>query len=232
MKNVFIQTRNARNFITTMKAAERMAGEPVLLLFHGQAGRGKTSASRFFSAQEGWTYVRALRGWTELWMLEDLCFELAINPIPHRRKQAFEAIRERLQAAPKPIVIDEADKLNDVLLDWIRDLADTSLVPFALVGEKLLIHKMQKERRIWRRTLSAVEFGPVEAQDIMFFAKEACSLNVGATQAELIRQSSEGDFGLVRNAMLHLEEVAGAAGTSRATDDMVRAALKAVVKGN
>jgi DNA transposition AAA+ family ATPase len=217
MKNVFIQTRNARNFITTMKAAERMAGEPVLLLFHGQAGRGKTSASRFFSAQEGWTYVRALRGWTELWMLEDLCFE---------------AIRERLQAAPKPIVIDEADKLNDVLLDWIRDLADTSLVPFALVGEKLLIHKMQKERRIWRRTLSAVEFGPVEAQDIMFFAKEACSLNVGATQAELIRQSSEGDFGLVRNAMLHLEEVAGAAGTSRATDDMVRAALKAVVKGN
>lgn len=232
MKNVFIQTRNARNFMTAMKASERMAGEPVLLLFYGQAGRGKTSCARFFAAQEGWTYARALKGWSELWMLQDICFELSIDPVPHRKKQAFEAIRQRLHESPRPVVIDEADKLSEALLEWIRDLADVTVVPFALVGEKLLMTKMQRERRIWSRTLKAVEFGPVEAEDTMFFVREACGFALSAPQAEKIRQGADGDFRLVRNTAKALEEIAGASKTAKISDEMVHMALKQMLKGD
>ena len=41
MKNVFVTTQNVKNFMTAMKEAEATAGDPALLVFYGQAGRGK-----------------------------------------------------------------------------------------------------------------------------------------------------------------------------------------------
>lgn len=231
MKNVFVQTRNAKNFITAMKETEKAAGEPALLVFFGQAGRGKTSAAKFFSAQEGWTYCRAKTLWSELWMLQDLCFELRVDPIPKRKKPAFERIIEALEQKPVPILIDEADKASQKILEVIRDLADITFVPFALVGEKLLIHKMQRERRIWSRTLRAVEFGPITAKDILFFAKEAANLKLTANQAELFREASDGDFRLVSRDVRRLDEIAEVNKLDTITDDTVRMAIKQGLRG-
>ena len=203
-----------------------MTAEPVLITFHGEAGRGKTSAARFFAAQEGWTYVRALRGWSELWMLQDLCFELQIDPIPRRKKPAFEAIKTRLYAEPKAVLIDEADKLNDNLIEWVRDLADLTFVPFALIGEKLIVRKMQKEKRVWSRTLRAVEFGPITSKDILFFAKQASDMALSADQAEMIRAGTEGDFRLVVRVVRKLEDLVTVNQPGRITDEMVKVAIK------
>lgn len=231
MKNVFVHTQNVKNFISAMKESEKVSGEPVLLAFYGQAGRGKTSAARFFAAQEGWTYVRALKGWTELWMLQDICFELKIDPIPKRKKAAFEEIKMMLYREPRPILVDEADKLNEILLEWVRDLADITFVPFALIGEKLVRHKMQRQRRIWSRTLRSIEFGPIQAQDILFFAKQAAELMLTANQAEMFKEASEGDFRLVSRDVRALEELAQVNKPSKITDDMVRVAIKRGLKG-
>ena len=231
MKNVFVHTANVKNFVSAMKDSEKVSGEPVLLAFYGQAGRGKTSAARFFAAQEGWTYVRALKGWTELWMLQDICFELMVDPIPRRKKPAFEAIKMKLYQAPRPILIDEADKLNEGLLEWIRDLADVTFVPFALIGEKLVIHKMQRERRIWSRTLRSIEFGPIQAKDILFFAKQAAGLALSANQAEMLREASDGDFRLVSRDIRMLEELVQVNQASKISDDMVKLAIKRGLRG-
>ncbi|MBW1666746.1 MAG: ATP-binding protein [Deltaproteobacteria bacterium] len=231
MKNVFVHTANVKNFISAMRDADKVSGEPVLLAFWGQAGRGKTSAARFFAAQEGWTYVRALKGWTELWMLQDICFELMIDPVPHRKKLAFEAIKMKLYREPRPILIDEADKLSEGLLEWIRDLADITFVPFALIGERLVVRKMQKERRAWSRTLRSVEFGPIQAQDILFFAKQAAGLSLSANQAEILREASDGDFRLVSRDVRTLEELAEVNKASKISDDMVKLAIKRGLRG-
>jgi DNA transposition AAA+ family ATPase len=236
MKNVFVMTRNVKSFISAMKESEKAAGEPALIVFHGQAGRGKTTTARYFAAQEGWTYVRALKGWSELWMLQDLCFELSIDPIPGRRKSAFEAVTQKLtKAGGRPVVIDEADKLSDGLLEWVRDLADVTFVPFALMGEKLIVHKMQRERRIWSRTLRAVEFGPITAEDIMFFGKQAAELSMSAAQAEMLREASDGDFRLVARDVRRVEELCAVnkpgGGPHKPTDDMVQAAIKQGLRG-
>jgi len=231
MKNVFVTTENVKNFIGAMKDGEKACGEPTMLVFHGQAGRGKTSTARYYAAQEGWTYVRALQGWTELWMLQNLCFELKIDPIPKRKKASFEAIGARLFAEPRPVMVDEADKLSGTLLEWIRDLADTTVVPFALIGEKLVMHKMQRERRIWSRTLKCVEFGPITAKDTLYFAKQAADMALTAQQADTIRQASDGDFRLVSRTVRYLENLAEVNRAERVTDEMVGVAIKQGLRG-
>jgi len=231
MKNIFVHTQNVKNFISAMKESENAAGEPALLVFYGQAGRGKTSAARFFAAQEGWTYCRALKGWSELWMLQDLCFELKIDPIPKRRKPAFEAILKSLHQTQLPVLIDEADKLSDNLLDWMRDLADKTYVPFALIGEKLIMHKMQRERRVWSRTIRAVEFEPISTKDILFFAKQAAGITLSANQAETLKEASEGDFRLVGRDVRRIETISQANKSDRISDEMVKLAIKQGLRG-
>jgi len=233
MKNVFVHTQNVKNFIAAMKETEKAAGEPVLLVFYGQAGRGKTSTAQYFAAQEGWTYCRYMKGWkrSELWMLQDLCFELAIDPIPGRRKSAFEAIQERLRQSPRPVLVDEADKMSEDLLEWIRDLADTTYVPFVLVGEKLIMHKMQRERRVWSRTIRAVEFGPITAKDILFFARQASDISLTANQAEMLRKASDGDFRLVKRDVRRLEEIVEINKLDKITDETVEMAIKQGFRG-
>jgi len=232
MKNVFVHTQNVKNFISAMKEAEKTVGEPVLLVFHGQAGRGKTSTARFFAAQEDWTYCRAKRLWTELWMLQDLCFELRVDPIPGRKKHAFEAIVYALSRSPRSVLIDEADKMTQNALDVVRDLADLTQVPFALVGEKLIVHKMQRERRVWSRTLRSVEFGPITSQDILFFARQAAELKLSAGQAEMLREASEGDFRLVSRDVRRIEELVEVNKLDQVTDDTVKIAIKQGLRGN
>jgi DNA transposition AAA+ family ATPase len=232
MKNVFVHTQNVKNFIGSMKEAEKATGEPVLLVFHGQAGRGKTETARFFAAQEGWTYCRAMKGWkSELWMLQDLCFEMNIDPIPGRKKAAFDVIKESLRRDPRPVLLDDTDKMSESLLEWVRDLADVTFVPFALIGEKLIVHKMQRERRIWSRTLRAVTFEPINSKDIMFFAKQAADISLTAQQADMLRNSSDGDFRLVKRDMRKLEEIWNANRGDKITDDMVKTAIKLGLRG-
>ncbi|MBN1626423.1 MAG: ATP-binding protein [Deltaproteobacteria bacterium] len=232
MRQIFVQTENVKNFISAMKEAENAVGDPVLLVFYGQAGRGKTETARFFAAQEGWIYCRAMKGWkSELWMLQDLCFEMNVDPIPGRRKTAFDAIKESLRSNPRPVLLDDTDKMNESLLEWVRDLADVTFVPIALIGEKLIVHKMQRERRIWSRTLRAVSFEAISAKDILYFARQAADISLTAQQANMFRESSDGDYRLVKRDLRKLEEIWIANGKDQVTDEMVKMAIKLGLRG-
>jgi DNA transposition AAA+ family ATPase len=225
-EDAFVQTQNVQKFYSVMKEAEDNKGEDALLVFHGRAGRGKTTTTRTYSALEGWTYVRAITMWTELWMLQDMCFHLGLQPIPGRKKPCFELIRDRLKITGQAMIIDEADKLSDRLLEVIRDLADITRVPFALVGEEQIKSNVQKERRRWSRTLRCVEFGPISARDILFFAKMATDMKITGAQAGMLEQSSEGDFRLVVRVIRRLEKILKANPGDGVTDAMVEKAIK------
>lgn len=232
MKNVFCVTSNVQKFRTAMEEANQ-AVDPALLAFYGQAGRGKTTAAQFYAGQEGWVYCRAKTLWSELWMLQDLCFELSVDPIPKRKKPCFGAITEILGQSPRPVLIDEADKITLSGLEVIRDLADITSAPFALVGENVLVHKMQRQRRIWSRTLRALEFGPIQAPDILFFAKQASGMALTANQAELFRSESDGDFRLVARDIRRLKGLleTNMPKDGRPSDDMVNLAIKQGFRG-
>jgi hypothetical protein len=118
--------------------------EGVLVAAWGRAGRGKTRTSIQQHAENGYVYLRALVLWTELWMLQDLCREVGVKEmeIPGRKAKAFMLIVDALRKNPRPVFIDEADKINYRLLEAIRDLADITGCPFVMVGEESLLLAM------------------------------------------------------------------------------------------
>lgn len=226
MKNVFVHTQNVKSFAAAVKEAEGVVRDAVLLVFTGTAGYGKTEIAEYFSAQNGWVYVRALSRWTDSWMMQDLCFELGIRPVPKRMKPAFEAAKKDLIDNPRHVIIDEADKLSDRQLEWIRDLADITFVPFILVGEKVLKHKLKRHDRLWRRSLICIDFAPMTSVEILYFAKQAAELALSGQQAELLRERLSGNFGFVKRAIHHIEKIFTANKGDAVTDEMVKAALK------
>lgn len=230
MKNVFVQTENWRKFTEALSEAEEARGaEPVLVVAFGQAGRGKTSAARKWAADRGWAYVRAMSGWSERWMLQDICREIGVDPVPNLKKHCFEAICSRVERTNQAVLIDEADKLNEKLLEWVRDLADVTSNAWGLVGEKELIAKIrnQRLRRIWSRVLRVMEFGPITVKDVLFFAKEASGIMLSAEQGMKLQEASEGDFRLVARDIRRLEKLMAANNMAgRVTDDFVAEAIR------
>ncbi len=233
MKNVFVQTENATNFVTAMSEAEKIESEQTLLCFTSPAGRGKTETARYYAAQKGWTYVLAWPSWTELWMWQDLCFELGIEKdrIPGRKKPCLELIMDVLNTGRRVVVFDEMDQVSEKLLNLLRVLGEKTSAIFAFVGENKLKYTMEHEQRMWSRTSRIIEFKPIPAKDIMFFAKQAAGMVLSANQAELIRVDSRGDFRLVIRTLRHLENLMAVNTTAKLSDDLVKAAIKRGFRG-
>ncbi len=234
MKNVFVQTENATNFITAVKEAEKIENKPVILAFVGQAGRGKTATCRYFAAQEGWVHFET---WNEnysvLWFLRDLLKELGLeeDQIPRRTEACANLVLKTLAEISRVIIIDEADDLDMGILNLIRKLANKTFCPFVLVGEKLLQHKIAREQRLWSRTLRLIEFKPISIKDILFFAKQAADIILTAEQAEMIQTESKGDYRPVERCLFHLEELIKVNAPEKITDDLVKAAIKRGFRG-
>lgn len=231
MKKTFVQTENVKNFIAAMKEAEEAVEDHVILLVYGQAGRGKTDTVDKISALEGWTKCRAMTGWSPRWMLQDLCKELKIDPIPRFTQYAYEAIKKELLESPRAVLIDEAHKLNNNLLQYIRDIADNTYAPFALVGETPLVKHMKNDRCMWRRTIRAVEFKENTTKDVMFFVKESTGISLSAKQAELLRVAANGDFGLVVRDTRRLENIMKSNSLDKASDEIIKEAIKQGFRG-
>lgn len=238
----FIQTKNVRSFLVSMNAVLH-ADEGVLVAVWGRAGRGKTRTSIEYHAEENCVYRRALKLWTELWMLQDLCFELGVrkDQLPGRKAKAWAIIVDSLKKDPRPVFIDEADKINHNLLEVVRDLADITGCPFVLVGEEELLPLMERNRRVWSRTCQAVKFGPIDALEAVYYAKKSLevqngdgswhALEIPEEGAKLLEDASGGDFRLIKRDSFETAKIAAANGTHRPTVEMVEKAIKQGLRG-
>lgn len=237
MRNIFAETVNFKSFYSAMDLIRKATGDPVLLVIHGETGRGKTTTAQKYSAEESCVYCRSKKGWKELWMLRDLSFELGIQPISNRKANCFDGVVAELRKNPRPVFIDEADKLSEALFEWIRDLADLSFAPFILLGEPELLFMMKKHRRLWSRVLRAVEFGPITAQDILFFSQKASDIVLSGDQGVAIQTACNGDFRAIRRVLLHVESTLSvnksfsANSGGKVSDRIIEAAIKYSMQG-
>lgn len=70
---------------------------------------------------------------------------------------------------------------------------------------------LSERRRVWSRVAHEVEFGPISPSEIALYAMKAAGLDIPAELCKRIAERTEGDFRLVRNMMLLLEQSAKAA---------------------
>lgn len=215
MRDIIIETDATTRFNAAMDAV-RDGGKYAsgFVLVHGQAGRGKSVAADRYHFLNGGAYVRVWQGWSQTAFLQRLLFEVRgkDTDIPrHTGNRCKEMIVELLQSNPLPIFIDEADRLKVDRIEDLRDIHEITGVPVVLIGEEGLYNLLIARRRIWSRVAYEVEFGPISPAEVAMYAMQAAGLNVPPEFCVELAQKAEGDFRLVRNMMILLEQAAKAA---------------------
>lgn len=233
VKPVFVKTRNVRNFSVMMDGLRLGDGEGRLGLVYGRAGRGKSRTSQWWHANNGGIYLRMQTVWrsSELAFLQALCAELGLLTPPARKAAAFAAAVEVLMARPRPVFLDEIEKMPRYFLDVVRDLTDMTTAPFVLVGEEELVSYMKVNRRVWSRTFRSLEFAPIGPADIIAYGRETCGLALTAAVAEVIHRASGGDFRVVRRDLIHLVADANARGSAEVDVQMAEIATARGLSG-
>jgi len=234
VKPVFVEkTKNVRNFSVMMDGLALGRGEGRLGMVYGRAGRGKTRTAQWYHAHNGGVFLRMQTIWrtSELEFLRALCRELGILSAPGRKGPAFMAIVDTLIADPKPIFLDEVEKLPKYFLDVIRDLSDLSTAPIILIGEEELVSYMRVNRRVWSRTYQSLEFLPISKPDIVTYIAASAGLAIDNQVAGVFHDASGGDFRIVRRGLLALTQIANAKQTNQITVDMAQVAVKTGLRG-
>ncbi len=233
-KPVFVKTKNVRNFGVLMDGLELAAGEGRLGLVYGRAGRGKTRTCQWYTAQNDAVYLRMATVWrtSELPFLQALCTECGWqgNP-PGRKAVAFTAAVDMLVQRPRPVFLDEIEKLAGWFLDVVRDLSDLSGAPIILVGEEELVSVMRRNRRVWSRTYQQLLFEPIEVRDIIVYAKEFAGLTLSPAVAGIFHKAAGGDFRIVRRDIINLVQILNAKGTAECDQQTAKIAIKTGLGG-
>ena len=209
MKNIFIETTRVTAFWEAAKAVSDMEkGHPGMMLAWGYAGRGKTECAKTFAIRnENTIYLRVYEDWTPWAMLSCLCEE--INGMrPGRIDLAKRIIMEELDDKSRIILVDEADRLTVKHIEHLRDIHDETSSPIVLIGEPSIYTQIKSRTRIWRRFTQAVEFGPLQNEDVILFGLKNCNIKIAPEAASLLRKKSKGSFGFLIHYMARLEKIA------------------------
>lgn len=235
LKPTFIKNKNVRNFTVMMDALELSQGEGRLAVVTGRAGRGKTRTAQWYAAHNECVYLRVVSIWrsSEAGFLRALCRELGVANPPSRKDAAFFTAIDTLMENPRPVFLDEPEKLPSSYLNLFRDLTDMTAVPFVLVGEENIESWMkQGRRRVYSRTFQRLEFDRIEVSDVIVYAKDATEGKVALSPelAGMIHRDADGDFRMVKRSMINLVHVLKAQESYQVTEEMVRIAIKMGLK--
>lgn len=223
-----VPNKNVRNFEVMMDDIRIAAGEGLFCCVYGQAGRGKSSTVTWYNGNNVSIKLRMMKTWkkTDIEFLKALAFELGLMNPPHRRGPCFREIIDRLIANPRPVFLDEIEKMSNDILEICRDITDVTTAPIILVGEEELVSYMSRNRRVWSRTFHKLEFLPVETADVMLYAKDAAKMMLSPEGAALIHARSNGNMRRIRLVILHLIQIANQKGGDTITMGMIKRAIE------
>lgn len=231
MRDVFIETDAVTRFrraVDTLTDADK--GQSGFVLAWGQAGRGKTVAAENYYTERGGVYLRVWQDWSQTAFLQRLLHEVrgSNGDIPvHNGNRCKTMIVDMMEKARRVIFVDEADRLHVNRINDLRDIHEATGVPIVLIGEEELIGLLARQRRIWSRVVQEVEFGPIHPDEIALYALRSADLDIPPEVCRTMAARAEGDFRLVRNMLLLLEQTAKANETSEVSTAMLDVVLRA-----
>ncbi len=233
MREIIIETESMARFNqtadTALEAGKMSSG---FVLAYGKAGRGKSVAADRYYYERGGAYVRVWQNWSQSAFLQHLLFEVRgknMDMPRHNGNRCKEMIVDILENDPKPLFIDEADRLSIDRIEDLRDIFEMTGVPIVLIGEEGIWGLLRERRRIMSRVAYEVEFTPISPTEASIFLKQAANLNVPPDLCLKITKQADGDFRVVRNIALQLEKAAKASEKYEVDTAMLETAFSNII---
>lgn len=217
--NTLAPLRNVANFLTlTRRLQDRGAGLPGMGCFYGPSGFGKSTAAIYGANAQQACLVQCKSVWTQKKLCQEILKELGLVPAKVIADMV-DQIAEALALEDVPLIIDEADVLvNKKMVEVVRDIYESSLVPVILIGEELMPQKLRKWERLHGRILSWVAAEPCDEQDFDLLVGIRCQ---GIElEPDLKARMAKASNGSARRIVENLEmarEIAATHGLARVT---------------
>jgi len=209
MKNEFIETPRWAEFIKAINTiSDTENGRPGMMVAWGYAGRGKTECAKTFATRnEMAVRIPFYTDWTPRAMLTTICEK--INGMrPGHLDRAKRIIMEEVDSQQRILMIDEANRMTVNHIEHLCDIFDETGCPIVLIGEPSIHTQIHSRTRILRRFTQAVEFGPLQNEDVMIFGLKNCGIKIPPEGAHILRLKSKESFGFLIHYMLKLEDIA------------------------
>lgn len=179
MKNVFVKTKNVKNFISLMDNLQKLPSNiPKLALVYGDHGFGKTNAIIWWATRNDAIYVRANNEMTQGALLKFIVEELGERPF-YLMQENYNLILRHLKQNPQIIIVDETDYLigNKNVIEILRDIQDNTGAPIVLVGMGVIDKKIARYRHFDDRIFQKLKFEHFNEEDIREILSELTELN-------------------------------------------------------
>ncbi len=213
MRNKIAITKPIKAYMVAMGAQEQRAyNVEGMTLLRGRAGGGKTWGTAFVSNRVHGVFVRAQRIWSITSMLAAIVEELRGKPVRFKQPM-FNFIVKKLRESNRPLFVDEADYLNEEMIDVIRDIYDCSRRPVVLIGMDDIARGLATNDRFMRRITQEVEMAPLDMDDCRMVARDVCEVGVADELLGKLHREAGGNVGLISNGLAAIEQMARANGT-------------------
>jgi DNA transposition AAA+ family ATPase len=200
------------NVAMVMKAMSRaIEGNTLerMLVLHGHAGYGKTTAAGYAANKLRGYRVECCSHWSRKALLQSVLHEMGI-PAAHAINDMFNQAVEQLAKSARPLIIDEADHLvRNSTIELIRDIHDKSGAVVLLSGEEGLPKKLERWARVHSRILEFIPAQPADLSDLEHLARLYCpGVDITADWLKELHQQTGGN---TRRVCVNLNRVRGEA---------------------
>nr|WP_086940032.1 AAA family ATPase [Thaumasiovibrio occultus] len=186
---------------------EKQMGVPTIALWHGDSGRGKSTAATYIYNQIQGVYISVRSSDSVLSLTRRMVEEC--GGAPRATKAAnIDYIIRHLSLNVSPLFVDEADYLmgKTELLDTIRDIYDAAEVPTVLIGMDKIARRIESNRQFFNRISEWVEFHAADLEDI----KTVSSCMIGddiTVDEDLLEQLRRATNGEMRRIVIGINKI-------------------------
>lgn len=204
LKNVSLIMEVLERAISTPSHLPRMA------TFHGHSGYGKTISAIYAANAHNAIYVEVGDSWSKSSLCDALLAELGTK-VSGTIAKKVEKIIELVIMQNRPIIIDEFDVLiRKNLIDTVREIYDKTRIPMLLIGEELLIQKLEQNERFHNRILEPfVAAEPADREDMKNLCRMYCpGIEITDDLVSRLHKVSQGRVRRICSNLNHIREFA------------------------
>lgn len=190
-------------------------------LITGDAGMGKTTAVQRYAVEHPAAAYILYMGFTRTALFKEIA-EAIVGRSARAYYDNLQLIMGATRVYRRLIIIDEADRMPQSMLEDLRTLNEHGKVPLLLVGEPNLAVAVKRADRIESRIRKPrITFSPIDAATLAALYSESCGLKITEKVASALAKLAHGDFRIAANDMQNIVRLMNVSGIHELTMGVV-----------